>query len=62
MIQADFKGLSYPPSFDDYEMEVMGNIPATLGAYEKIIVPYRRITSYNVCYTKLLRTSRSRSR
>ena len=41
LIQADFKGINYPASFDDYDMEVLGNIPATLGAHEKIIVPYR---------------------
>jgi len=41
LIRADFKGLSYPPSFDDYEMEVLGNIPTALEAYEQIVVPYR---------------------
>lgn len=41
LIKADFKGLDYPRSFDEYEMEVQGNIPASLGAYEKVIVPYR---------------------
>lgn len=41
LISADFKGLDFPTSFDGYDMEVLGNIPLTLGAMEKIVIPYR---------------------
>jgi len=41
LIAADYQGLSYKNSFDGYEMEILGNIPARLGANEKVIVPYR---------------------
>jgi fibronectin type 3 domain-containing protein len=41
LIKADYKGMRFPASIDDYDFEVLGNIPMTLGAMEKVIVPYR---------------------
>ena len=41
LISVDYQGLAYAGSFDGYQMEILGNIPATLGANQKVIVPYR---------------------
>lgn len=41
LIAADYQGLAFKNRFDGYEMEILGNIPARLGANEKVIVPYR---------------------
>ncbi|MBE0502259.1 MAG: hypothetical protein IBX47_12550, partial [Desulfuromonadales bacterium] len=40
LISADYKSMNYPSTFDQYELEVLGNIPTTFGPYEKIIIPY----------------------
>ncbi|WP_158247148.1 LamG-like jellyroll fold domain-containing protein [Geothermobacter hydrogeniphilus] len=41
LINAKFKGLNYPPTFDEYEIEVLGEFPENLGPMERVVVPYR---------------------
>lgn len=41
LIKADYKGIRFPARIDDYDIEVLGNIPFSLGPMEKVIVPYR---------------------
>jgi len=41
LIAADYAGISFPTSFDDYDIEVLAQIPKRLEANQKIVVPYR---------------------
>jgi hypothetical protein len=41
LIEARYKGTDFNRSFSGLEVEVFGNIPTTLGAMEKVIVPFR---------------------
>lgn len=48
LVSADYSGINFPSSFEDYDLEVLSRIPTTIGANQKIIVPYRitrRITT-----------------
>jgi len=41
LIAADYSGISFPSSFDDYDLEVLAKFPTSLGANQKVVVPYR---------------------
>lgn len=41
LIAADYQGMNFPASFDDYDLEILANIPARLSAMQKVVVPYR---------------------
>jgi len=41
LISADLKGLNFPASWSDYELEVLSSLPPKLAAMQKITVPYR---------------------
>lgn len=41
LVAADYSGISFPSSFDDYDMEVLATFPSKIGAGQKIVVPYR---------------------
>lgn len=41
LIAANYDGIKFAPSFDDYDLEVLANIPAKIGANQKITIPYR---------------------
>jgi large repetitive protein len=41
LIAADYAGITFPSSFDDYDLEVLAQIPSRLEANQKVVVPYR---------------------
>lgn len=41
LIAADYKGLDFPKSVGDYDIEVLATIPTRLAAKQKVSVPYR---------------------
>jgi hypothetical protein len=41
LISADFKAITFPPSIGDYDLELLANMPKTLKAAQKVVVPYR---------------------
>jgi fibronectin type 3 domain-containing protein len=41
LISAKFKGLTFPDTFDDYSVEVLDNVPESLDAMQRVVVPYR---------------------
>lgn len=41
LISAKFKGLTFPETFDEFSIEVFDNVPESLGAMERVVIPYR---------------------
>jgi fibronectin type 3 domain-containing protein len=41
LISAKFKGLTFPETFDEFSVEVFNNVPESLGAMERVVIPYR---------------------
>jgi hypothetical protein len=41
LVSADYSSFNFPTSFEDYDLEVLAKIPPTIGANQKIVVPYR---------------------
>lgn len=41
LISATFKGLSFPETFDEFSIEVFDNVPESLGAMQRVVIPYR---------------------
>ncbi|MBI2412063.1 MAG: hypothetical protein HYV24_02490 [Deltaproteobacteria bacterium] len=41
LISANYQGLDIPTSAGDYDIEVLATFPATIGAMQKVTVPYR---------------------
>jgi len=41
LIKATFTGLTFPDTFDEYEVEVFDTVPDELKAMQRVVVPYR---------------------
>lgn len=41
LIAADYKGITYPSTIGDYDLEILANMPKVLSAMQKITIPYR---------------------
>jgi hypothetical protein len=41
LVSASYSNVDFPASFEDYDLEVLASFPSTIGANQKIVVPYR---------------------
>jgi hypothetical protein len=41
LVSASYSSVDFPASFEDYDLEVLASFPSTIGANQKIVVPYR---------------------